>query len=626
MNEDQLKFCGVCQNRKLDFKLGLICSLTGKKGDFENECPKYIFDEKLNLGQLDEPTEEIFTTEVKPNQNFSDGLTAGIIASIFGAILWGIITILLKFQFGFMALAIGAGIGYAMKYYGGTSDGRLASISIYLAIFSCLLGNLLGIIGMVAGAENVGFLEALFRFEYSKVPSVFIGTISFIDFLMYGVAGYWAYRLVSGKSFIPKAINTKDKLKKKGAIATSTLKTKHSRIKILDGYRALAALAVVFYHYFSRWTLPNNLVNLYPYEGAYYSYFKLGYMGVHLFFIISGFVIFFSLENTDKLSTFWKKRFLRLWPTMIVASIITFVFFRLFGTEDLFPESQLWSSFIPSFTFTSPTIWIHLFRPLGIHGVSWSSISGSYWSLWPEMQFYIFVSIIYFLDRKNFLRNFLITAILVSFYDILFWNVFRRELYGNTAPANLYAWYIDWIEYGFNLPRFLPFFALGVLFYAFYEKNLKGQIIGLSLKACLGILLMFILFKSGSYHERATFMSMAGLFLAFIYFPEKLSFFENKYMTKIGESSYFLYLIHEHIGVFLIANFAGYFLPYGFVFSLIVVGSLVMLSLFFTMKIDRPFNNWFKNRFLKVPAIKLPKDIESKDSSEMLNIKAKNDL
>ena len=102
-----------------------------------------------------------------------------------------------------------------------------------------------------------------------------------------------------------------------------------SRIAVLDGFRALAILSVMFFHYFSRWTPPLNSISIYPYKNSY-NFFQYGYLGVQFFFIISGFVIFFTLERTNYLVAFWKKRVIRLVPSIVCASIITFIIFRFF--------------------------------------------------------------------------------------------------------------------------------------------------------------------------------------------------------------------------------------------------------------------------------------------------------
>ena len=39
--EEHLEFCLVCTNRKPDFKMGLVCSLTGEHARFEDSCKDY---------------------------------------------------------------------------------------------------------------------------------------------------------------------------------------------------------------------------------------------------------------------------------------------------------------------------------------------------------------------------------------------------------------------------------------------------------------------------------------------------------------------------------------------------------------------------------------------------------
>lgn len=95
----------------------------------------------------------------------------------------------------------------------------------------------------------------------------------------------------------------------------------------------MAILMVLLFHYFSRWTF------LYPYKDKY-DFFTYGKMGVQFFFIISGFVILYTLENTTNFITFWKKRMVRLFPSMLIASIITYFVFVLFDTKCLFPTSH----------------------------------------------------------------------------------------------------------------------------------------------------------------------------------------------------------------------------------------------------------------------------------------------
>src|SRR5450631_2490401 len=107
------------------------------------------------------------------------------------------------------------------------------------------------------------------------------------------------------------------------------------RIDILDGLRGVAVLAVIGFHYFSRWTFPLNEKNLYPYGDvfAHVPFFRFGYLGVNLFFLVSGFVITLTLARCNSSREFFVKRFSRLMPAMVLASSATFLIVRLLPTH-----------------------------------------------------------------------------------------------------------------------------------------------------------------------------------------------------------------------------------------------------------------------------------------------------
>ena len=88
-------------------------------------------------------------------------------------------------------------------------------------------------------------------------------------------------------------------------------KLQHSLIRPLEGYRALAIIAVLVFH------LDKTLL-------------PAGFLGVDLFFVISGFIITKGIvvarvDGTFKLSEFYIKRIRRLFPALLVTVLITLI-------------------------------------------------------------------------------------------------------------------------------------------------------------------------------------------------------------------------------------------------------------------------------------------------------------
>lgn len=61
--EEQLKFCSVCNHRKMDMKQGMLCGLTSAKADFDTACPNYDEDakEKIKNERIEQEYQETLT-------------------------------------------------------------------------------------------------------------------------------------------------------------------------------------------------------------------------------------------------------------------------------------------------------------------------------------------------------------------------------------------------------------------------------------------------------------------------------------------------------------------------------------------------------------------------------------
>lgn len=202
--EEHLKFCKTCVNRKPNMEVGLLCSLTDKIADFENECISYTID-KESVAEIDN-VEAVEHSDVleklsaenkllfKSQQNLSKAILLSLIVGVLGGVLWGIITVVTNFQIGYMAIAIGAGVGFSMRYFGKGIDQIFGISGAIISVLSCVLGNLLSIIGYVANSENLNYIDTLLMFNYGETFNILSLSFNPMDIVFYGIAAYEGYK------------------------------------------------------------------------------------------------------------------------------------------------------------------------------------------------------------------------------------------------------------------------------------------------------------------------------------------------------------------------------------------------------------------------------------------------
>lgn len=358
------------------------------------------------------------------------------------------------------------------------------------------------------------------------------------------------------------------------------------RLEILDSYRAIAILFVMFFHYFSRYSEEFFPKQIYPYKDQY-NYFPYGMYGVQLFFIISGFVIAYTLQGTNSIRIFWMKRLIRLLPSLIISSLIVLLFFNLFDNNSIFPECGNAKNLLPSITFINP----QLFKNLGLE---LNYICLCHWSLWVEIQFYLLVSLMYFANKAKFTRNFLVLSVLLVLINHFFLNLGHSNSLHIPNNESIYKIYKNWFFDGFNLITYLPYFALGVVFKSFYEQGKislsRNPLLSLSASFFIGYL-YFQNRQDGTLLLIITFF--LSLFVLFLLKIRVVNFLDFPLLNKIGQSSYFLYLIHENIGVFLIISIG--LVKLGFVVPLLIMVLMIAFSILFFKKIEVPLSKKLLN-------------------------------
>ena len=155
----------------------------------------------------------------------------------------------------------------------------------------------------------------------------------------------------------------------------------NDRFENINLLRAFAAIAVVVYHVieYANWSS-------FPATGPLLT-FRIGWIGVDLFFVISGFVITRSAlalwrqDAADFRRRYWARRLSRIVPLYLLTGVLWIV---LFKPSFFDPPATHWLWQIAShLTFT------HSFWPVTYH-----SINGVNWTLALEMQFYLTVAIL----------------------------------------------------------------------------------------------------------------------------------------------------------------------------------------------------------------------------------------
>lgn len=142
-----------------------------------------------------------------------------------------------------------------------------------------------------------------------------------------------------------------------------------TRLDVLDYLRFLAAILVVAYHYFAYAPIKGHVdVALTPFAEVA----KYGYLGVDLFFLISGFVIAASARNRTAVD-FAVGRATRLYPAFWPAMLLTALALALWGDR-------------VNLGVSLGQVLVNLTMVPGLFGVP--AVDGVYWSLLYELEFY----------------------------------------------------------------------------------------------------------------------------------------------------------------------------------------------------------------------------------------------
>ncbi|MEV1287830.1 acyltransferase [Micromonospora sp. NPDC049679] len=333
------------------------------------------------------------------------------------------------------------------------------------------------------------------------------------------------------------------------------------RIEVVDGLRFLAALMVVTFHLIAlpkAWNAPPE--ELFPVLRLPAAY---GWLGVELFFLVSGFVICMSSWGRS-LGDFFVSRVARLYPAYLFGILATTGVLVLVadGLERLSIKDILMNLTM-------------LQEPLGARHVD-----GVYWTLWVELRFYLLFSVVVW--RGLTYRRAVAFCFVWAAAAVLMSQADNGPLKHLVMPD--YCWYFI-AGIGFYLMyRFRPTLLLTLMvvgsFLAAHQSTLRRQ--GTAEK-----------YLGTQIPEWPTTMLVAAFFIVMALIATgRLSWIRGKWLVVAGALTYPLYLLHENIGWEVIGVFEGD-IPALLLVS-VLVAALLLASWLVHRLIERPGTRWLR--------------------------------
>ncbi|MCX2473207.1 acyltransferase [Pedobacter sp. MC2016-05] len=348
-------------------------------------------------------------------------------------------------------------------------------------------------------------------------------------------------------------------------------------IKEIDGLRFVAIVPVLIQHLAERFERNTPVSFNAPIESNLSNFLAhRGFLGVYIFFVISGFVLalpFAShrLRDSHKVNigTYFWRRLTRLEPPYIIWMTIFFIVF-------IIQKNQSFMEYLPHYlaniTYTHAIIYN-----------TWSPFNPPTWTLEIEVQFYILAPVLaylFFFVKNKILRrslHLLLMASLVLAQQYL-------QLYLN--------------PYSFSILGHLHYFLLGFILADIYLTDWKliSKSTWYDLLALIS-LASLIYFWSWNYELMSRIAVLVSLFLFFIsvFKGDYVNrFITNRWIMSIGGMCYTIYLIHLPFSEFFIRLTRNLVFTQDYTINLIIqlvlfIPVTLILSGFFFLLFEKPF-------------------------------------
>lgn len=345
----------------------------------------------------------------------------------------------------------------------------------------------------------------------------------------------------------------------------------------LDTLRFFAFFLVIWQHAFSNSF--SNISNNKIIQTVIEKITITGGIGVHIFFVISGFLITYLMIQEEKqkgkidIIYFYIRRFLRIWPLYYLIMLL-----------GIFILPNLFNTFIFDADVFKNLFFLNNFDNDGIH----ISNIGIAWSVAIEEQFYLFWPIIFTLFKNK--KMLFVFSVLGFAMSTLFVIKNPDEAYFHT----------------FGNIRFLMTGSIGAILYSKYKKDLNLMSILKPSYIYFALILIFLLVVLSPFSQTITFLSFIGLPIAYLFCVLNLvaqgSSSKTSIVSKMGKYTYGMYLYHPLIIIFIKIGFDLLGLDYqenayiNFVLSMLSLILTIVLS-FLSYEYFEKYILKYKNKF-----------------------------
>ncbi len=127
--------------------------------------------------------------------NLPLGILAGLVAAIVGALIWMGVAVGTGLHVGYVALAVGALVGYAIRLAGKGSTPVFGVAGAVLTLLGCVGGETLTVIQLAANNAQKGFFDVVGSVDFSLLLPAIFEHASPITYFIYAIGIYEGYKL-----------------------------------------------------------------------------------------------------------------------------------------------------------------------------------------------------------------------------------------------------------------------------------------------------------------------------------------------------------------------------------------------------------------------------------------------